>query len=85
MKCCPAREPKDDSMSLSVTRDILTEMDNMSIPCVILAKAGIQVACLAIFLFGTLLDEMLIIQKLGAAFAYYRPKRKIASHIKINQ
>lgn len=27
---CPAREPKDELMSLGVTRNILTELDNMS-------------------------------------------------------
>ena len=29
----PAREPKKNLMPLSVTRDILTELDNMSMPC----------------------------------------------------
>jgi hypothetical protein len=33
----PAREPKENLMPLSVTRDILTELDNMS---TILAQIG---------------------------------------------
>jgi len=71
----PAREPKDDSMSLSVTRDILTEIDNMSM-FVIPAEAGIQAPCSDIFLFGTLLDEILIIQKLKSCCRQLLAKKR---------